>query len=66
MDDKISPIVAVPEKIDTGATPERISDQIPHAMLEELAPNGEEEYILDIINNMTEEEAISIIQESGR
>jgi hypothetical protein len=39
-------------------------DQIPHEMLEELAPNGETEYILDKINNMTEEEAIKIIKES--
>jgi hypothetical protein len=43
---------------------ESISDQIPHRLLEELAPNGEGDYILDKINNMTEEEAISIIQES--
>jgi hypothetical protein len=43
---------------------ERIGDQIPHRMLEELAPNGEGDYILDKINNMTEEEALAIIQES--
>jgi hypothetical protein len=42
----------------------RIGDQIPHRMLEELAPNGEGEYILDKVNNMTEEEAMTIIQES--
>lgn len=65
MDDAISPSVSDPEKTQARATTERVSDQIPHAMLEELAPNGEEEYILDKINSMTEEEAIAIVQESG-
>jgi hypothetical protein len=32
--------------------------------LEVLAPNGEGEHILNIINNMTEEEAVAIIWES--
>lgn len=41
-------------------------DEIPHEMLEGLAPNGEAEYILDKINNMTEEEAIAIVDESVR
>ncbi len=45
---------------------ERIGGQIPHRLLEELAPNGEGEYILDKINNMTEEEAVAIIQESHK
>jgi hypothetical protein len=54
-----------PEKLRSrSAAHERIGDQIPHEMLEELAPNGEGEYILDKINNMTEEEAIAIVQES--
>ncbi|KAL2146343.1 hypothetical protein VTI28DRAFT_4368 [Corynascus sepedonium] len=54
-----------PEKTNTRSSEhERIGDQIPHELLEELAPNGEGEYILDKINNMTEEEAIAIIQES--
>lgn len=43
---------------------ERIGDQIPHKLLDELAPNGEGEYILDKINNMTEEEAIAIVRAS--
>lgn len=43
-----------------------IGSQIPHELLEELAPNGEGEYILDKINNMTEEEAVAIIQESHK
>lgn len=64
MEDTISP--SDPEKMQARVTTGRISDQIPHAMVEELAPNGEEEYILDKINNMTEEEAIAIVQESGR
>jgi hypothetical protein len=42
----------------------RIGDEIPHGLLEELAPNGEGEYILDKVNNMTEEEALAIIAES--
>jgi hypothetical protein len=42
------------------------SDQIPHSMLEELAPNGEGDYILDKINNMTEEEALAIVSESHK
>lgn len=33
-------------------------------MLEELAPNGEGDYILDKINNMSEEGALAIIEES--
>jgi hypothetical protein len=54
-----------PEKIKTRSSGhERSGDQVPHRMLEELAPNGEGEYILDKINSMTEEEAIAIIQES--
>ncbi|KAK3689215.1 OPT oligopeptide transporter protein-domain-containing protein [Podospora appendiculata] len=56
-----------PEKIrsrSNATAPERIGDQISHEKLEELAPNGEGEYILDKINNMTEEEAIAIVQES--
>ena len=52
------------EKTPTHVTNSKIGDQIPHEMLEELAPNGEGEYILDKINNMTEDEAIKIIQES--
>lgn len=54
-----------PEKTGTQTgVHERIGDQIPHEMLEELAPNGEGEYILDKINNMGEEEAISIVREA--
>lgn len=40
------------------------AEQIPHEMMETLAPNGEAEYIRDKINNMSEEEALAIIQES--
>jgi hypothetical protein len=39
-------------------------DQIPHELLETLAPNGESEFILDKINSMPEEEALAIITES--
>ncbi|KAK6070846.1 oligopeptide transporter protein [Seiridium cupressi] len=53
-----------PEKMPAGANTERVGDQIPHQMLEELAPNGEAEYILDKINNMTEDEAIEILHEA--
>jgi hypothetical protein len=42
----------------------RIGDQIPHALLEELAPNGEGEYILDKVNAMSEAEALEIVRES--
>ena len=49
-----------------SARHERIGDQIPHRLLEELTPNGEGEYILDKITNMTEEEALAIIQESHK
>ncbi len=38
----------------------------PHEMLEELAPNGETEYILDKINNMTEDDALDIIREGEK
>lgn len=53
-----------PEKTPQQVTTERYGDQISHEMLEVLAPNGEGEYILGIINNMTEDEAIAIITES--
>jgi len=53
-----------PEKVPSQATCGQYGDQIPHEMLEELAPNGEGDYILDKINNMTEEEALAIVQES--
>jgi hypothetical protein len=54
-----------PEKIQARVTTnEPIGNQIPHEMLEVLAPNGETEFILDKINNMTEDEALDIIQES--
>ncbi|KAI0018181.1 OPT oligopeptide transporter protein-domain-containing protein [Xylariomycetidae sp. FL0641] len=53
------------EKSPTDVKVERIGDQIPHRLLEELAPNGEGEYILEKINGMTEEEAIGIISESA-
>lgn len=55
-----------PEKIPPRVTEEQYGDQITHEMLEVLAPNGEGDHILDIINNMTEEEAVAIIQESIR
>jgi hypothetical protein len=46
------------------ATSEKFGEQISHELLEILAPNGEGDYILDIINKMTEEEALEIIEES--
>jgi hypothetical protein len=55
---------SVMEKLPVQVNNGRFGDQISSEMLKELAPNGEEEYILGKINNMTEEEAIAIIQES--
>ncbi|KAJ4420300.1 oligopeptide transporter 6 [Neurospora sp. IMI 360204] len=56
-----------PEKIQSSAgTSQRFSEQIPHEMLEELAPNGEGDYICEKVDNMTEDEAIAIVQESVR
>ena len=52
------------EKLPLQANNGRFGDQISSEMLKELAPNGEDEYVLDKINNMTEEEAVAIIQES--
>lgn len=67
IDDGVTPIDSDPEKTPYfNATSERYGDQISHEMLEELAPNGEGDYILDKINNMSEEEALAIIQESVR
>lgn len=40
------------------------ADQIPREMMESLAPNGEESFIREKINTMTEDEAIAIITES--
>jgi hypothetical protein len=42
----------------------RFGDLIPHELLEELAPNGEGDYILDKINGISEDEALYIIRES--
>lgn len=62
-----------PEKIQTRYTTKSqeddvsrqdFTDQIPHSMLEELAPNGEGDYIISKINDMTTEEALAIITES--
>ncbi|GAM91309.1 hypothetical protein ANO11243_093580 [Dothideomycetidae sp. 11243] len=55
---------ATAEKEQVRSSTIKISDQIPHQMLEELAPNGEGDYILSCIDAMTEDEAIAIIQES--
>src|ERR1700753_1257438 len=66
IDDEVArlPYKSDPEKTPAQGSHEQIGDQITHEMLEELAPNGEGEYILDKINNMSEEEALAIIQES--
>lgn len=54
-----------PEKAQAeGHNGRQIGDQISHEMLEELAPNGEGDYILEKVNGMTEEEALEIIKES--
>lgn len=68
-DDDVAPYSEDPEKNPKAfgtseETQENWGDQIPHEMLEVLAPNGEGEHILNIINNMTEEEAYAIIEES--
>ncbi len=63
-DDGIAPEVETdPEKMPTRVTEGRFSEQIPHEMLEELAPNGEGEYLLDKINGLTEDEALDIVRE---
>ena len=65
IDDGIAPTSeSDPEKNPHQASDEQWADQITHEMLEVLAPNGEGDYILDIINNMSEEEAVAIIEES--
>lgn len=66
VDDEVTPNTfgSDPEKTPPKATDEQFGDQIPHEMLEVLAPNGEGDYILEKINSMTEEEALAIIQES--
>lgn len=63
-DDGIAPQVTETEKHPARVSESPIGDQIPHAMLEELCPNGESEHILRIINSMTEEEALAIVEES--
>jgi hypothetical protein len=52
------------EKTPLEAINRQYGDQVTHEMLEVLAPNGEGEYILDKINNMSEEEAVAIVEES--
>jgi hypothetical protein len=62
--DHLAPSVADKEKSLPRVTPDNFGDQISHEMLEELAPNGDGEYILDKINSMSEEDALQIIEES--
>jgi hypothetical protein len=66
IDDEVTsnPFGSVPEKTPPQATHEQYGDQIPHEMLEKLAPNSEGDYILDKVNNMSEEEALAVIEES--
>ncbi|TVY16127.1 Oligopeptide transporter 2, partial [Lachnellula arida] len=67
VDDEVAPNPYGSEQEKKNPAPgiqERFGDQIPHLMLETLAPNGEGDYILDKINNMTEDEAMEIIRES--
>jgi hypothetical protein len=52
------------EKTPTAGISSNVGDQIPHELLEELAPNGEGEYILGKINEMSEEEALAIVEEA--
>ncbi|KYK61703.1 oligopeptide transporter protein [Drechmeria coniospora] len=52
------------EKKASRVTAERYDEQIPHELLETLAPNGEGDYVLEKINAMSEEEAISILRQS--
>lgn len=61
----------IDDGIESLSDPEKMSqsagtwgDQISATHLEELAPNGEGEYILNIINNMTEKEAVAIVTEA--
>lgn len=64
-EDRVTPAISDPEKSQPKvAAEDNVGDQISHEMLEELAPNGDGDYILDKINNMTEEEALQIIHES--
>lgn len=67
-DEGVTPIDANPEKnAYADLSPEgNWGDEIPHEMLETLAPNGESEYILDKVNNMSEDEALAIVEESLR
>lgn len=67
IDDGVEPYSSDAEKHPKSAgeeTHEAWGNQITHEMLEILAPNGEGEHILNIINNMTEEEAYAIVEES--
>lgn len=76
LDEGVRPVGADPEKTPYAAAGVSSSgheesssswgDEIPHDMLETLAPNGEGEYILDKINRMGEDEAVAIVAESFR
>jgi len=59
-------ISPVPSKKEKPVVEETFVHQISHEMLEILAPNGEGDYILDKISNMTEDEAVEIIQTSRK
>ncbi len=64
MDDEAQPSPDMEKTPHYSTTTENIGDQISHAKLEELAPNGEGAYILSKINSMSEEEALAIVAES--
>lgn len=66
-DEGVTPASPYPEKSAyAGVSEGNWGDEIPHEMLETLAPNGERAYILDKINNMSEDEAVAIVEESHR
>jgi hypothetical protein len=66
-DDGIEPnaLGSDPYKTPAQANGDQWGDQITHEMLQVLAPNGEGDYILDKINNITEEEAIAIVDDES-
>jgi hypothetical protein len=61
---EVAPSMVDQEKTPAGVTTNTERIEVPHEMLEELAPNGDGEYLLERINSMTEEEAIEIVSEA--
>lgn len=62
--DNVRPVSPTEKHATVNTEEAGYGNQIPYEMLEELAPLGEGDYIIEKVNGMSEDEAIAIIHES--